>query len=155
MWGQPYELGFQPLRQDTLHSNEGPNSDISSTTISPIIALPPLQIPSFTLHPNPRELLPSSSHTHTVFSTHNVEPDNLPPEAMLQDTSKYITKDGDYPVARGGFGEIWKCTFYKDHSAVKVAVKALQVYTDDQLGAAKTKKIKGQRLGLKQRISQQ
>ncbi|KAG0703871.1 kinase-like domain-containing protein [Suillus ampliporus] len=48
---------------------------------------------------------------------------------MLQDLSKYITKDEDYPVARGGFGEIWK-------------LKALQVYAADQLSPAKKKKIK-------------
>ncbi|KAG2095090.1 kinase-like domain-containing protein [Suillus discolor] len=58
---------------------------------------------------------------------------------MLQDLSEYITKDGDYPITRGGFGEIWKCTY---RSSVKVAVKALQVYADDQLGPAKVKKIK-------------
>jgi hypothetical protein len=110
--------------------------------------------------PEPRELLPSSSHTHAAFSACNDEPDNLPPEATLQDLSKYIIKDGDYPVARGGFGEIWKCTYHKNRSSVKVrllsfvcpsvyklmilqvAVKALQVYADDQVGVAKAKKIK-------------
>ncbi|KAG1820905.1 kinase-like domain-containing protein [Suillus subaureus] len=150
MWGQHYELGFQPLRQDTLHSNKRPMADLQSTTISPVIGLPPpSQIPSSTLgsrplqsHPDPRELLPSSSYTHTVFSTRNVGSGNLPLEATLQDLSKYITKDGDYPIARGGFGEIWKCTLYKDRNSVNVAVKSLQVYADDHFGAAKTKKIK-------------
>ncbi|KAG2115777.1 kinase-like domain-containing protein [Suillus discolor] len=61
---------------------------------------------------------------------------------MLQDLSKYIIRDGDYPVARGGFGEIWRCTLNNDRSLVKVAVKALQVYADDQIGEAKAKKIK-------------
>ncbi|KAG2343684.1 kinase-like protein [Suillus weaverae] len=109
----------------------------------------PLQIYSSTvgsrlphLLPDPRELLPSSSHTHTVFSARKVELDDLPPEATLKDLSKHITKDGDYPIARGGFGEIWKCTYHIDRTSIKVAVKALQVYADDQLGAAKTKKIK-------------
>ncbi|KAG2142805.1 kinase-like domain-containing protein [Suillus bovinus] len=59
---------------------------------------------------------------------------------MLPDLSKYIIKDGDHPVARGGFAEIWKCTLCKDRSSIKVAVKALQVYADDRLGPAKTKK---------------
>ncbi|KAG1794074.1 kinase-like domain-containing protein [Suillus subaureus] len=110
---------------------------------------PPSQIPSFTvgslqlrLPPEPCEILPFSSNTRTVLSARKVEPDDLPPEATLQDLSRYISKDGDYPVARGGFGEIWKCTFQIDRSSVKVAVKALQVYAADQLGAAKTKKIK-------------
>ncbi|KAG2036653.1 kinase-like domain-containing protein [Suillus americanus] len=137
--------------QDTLHSNGGRTADLPSTTISPATALPPSpQIPFSAVgsrplpqsHSNPGELLPSSSHTHTIFSARNVESDDLPPEATLQDLSKYITKDGDYPVARGGFGEIWKCIYHKDHSSVKVAVKALQVYADDQLGEAKTKKVK-------------
>ncbi|KAG0701780.1 kinase-like domain-containing protein [Suillus ampliporus] len=61
---------------------------------------------------------------------------------MLQDLSKYITKDEDYPVARGGFGEIWKCTYHLDRRPIKVAVKALQVYAADQLGPEKKKKIK-------------
>ncbi|KAG2060310.1 kinase-like protein [Suillus hirtellus] len=62
---------------------------------------------------------------------------------MLQDLSKFINKDGNYPVARGGFGEIWRCTAHDiNGNFFKVAVKALQVYADDQLGAAKTKKIK-------------
>ncbi|KAG2073651.1 kinase-like protein [Suillus decipiens] len=83
----------------------------------------------------------SFSYTHTVFFTGNDERDDLPPKATLQDLSEFITKDGDYPVARGGFGEIWKCTFDIGRGSVKVAVKALQVYADDQFGAAKTKKI--------------
>ncbi|KAG2138078.1 kinase-like domain-containing protein [Suillus bovinus] len=110
---------------------------------------PSLQIPSSIvrsrlpqLPPDPRELLPSSSHTHAVVSARNDEPHDLPPESMLQDLSKYITKDGDYPIARGGFGEIWKCTLNIDRNSVKVAVKALQVYIDDQRGEAKAKKIK-------------
>ncbi|KAG1811637.1 kinase-like domain-containing protein [Suillus variegatus] len=110
---------------------------------------PPLQIPSSTvgsllpqLRGDPHKLLPSSSHTPTVSSARNVEPDDLPLEEMLQDLSKCITKDGDYPVTRGGFGEIWKCTLHINRSSVKVAVKALQVYADDQLGAPKMKKIK-------------
>ncbi|KAG1873589.1 kinase-like domain-containing protein [Suillus subalutaceus] len=69
---------------------------------------------------------PSLSHTHTVFSACNDEPGNLTPEVMLRDLSKCIAKDGDYPVARGGFGEIWKCTLYIIPRPVKVAVKALQ-----------------------------
>lgn len=26
----------------------------------------------------------------------------------------FITKTGNYPVARGGFGEIWKCIYKTD-----------------------------------------
>ncbi|KAG1802997.1 kinase-like domain-containing protein [Suillus variegatus] len=112
---------------------------------SPTLSPPP-QIPSSTAgsqlpqsHSDPSELLPSSSPAHTVFSARIDEPDDLSAEVMLQDLSEYITKDGDYPIARGGFGEIWKCTY---RSSVKVAVKALQVYADDQLGPAKVKKIR-------------
>ncbi|KAG2742684.1 kinase-like protein [Suillus brevipes Sb2] len=92
------------------------------------------------LRPDPRQLL-SSSHIHTVFTAGNNELDDLSHETMLQDLSTYITKDGDYAIARGGFGEIWKCTFHIDRTSVKVAVKALQVYESDQLGEAKMKKI--------------
>ncbi|KAG2343706.1 kinase-like protein [Suillus weaverae] len=130
--------------------SESWTTDIPSTTISPDISLPPpLRIPSSRvgsrlpqLPSDPCELLPSSSHMHTVFPARNVQPDDLPPETKLKDLSKYITKDGDYPITRGGFGEIWKCTFRIKRRSVKVAVKALHVYAADQLGAAKTKKIK-------------
>ncbi|KAG1811636.1 kinase-like domain-containing protein [Suillus variegatus] len=94
------------------------------------------------LPPDPREPLASSSHTHTVSSARSVESDALPPEATLKDLTKHIIKDGNYPVARGGFGEIWKSTLHIDDSSVKVAVKALQVYAEDELKAAKRKKIK-------------
>ncbi|KAG1782870.1 kinase-like domain-containing protein [Suillus placidus] len=92
----------------------------------------PQQITSSTVGSRPPRLPPVPcglplSFSHTVFSACNVEPDNLPPEATLKDLSKFITKDEDYALARGGFGE--------------VAVKALQVYSDDQV-AAKMKKNK-------------
>jgi serine/threonine protein kinase len=78
---------------------------------------------------------------------------------VLQDLTEYITKTGDYPVARGGFGEIWKCTYQTDRGPIpvrtisflptcaklkirQVAVKSLLVYTSDQLGGAMEKKTK-------------
>lgn len=82
---------------------------------------------------------------------------SVPPEANLQDLTKHITKDEEYPAARGGFGEVWKCTYHMDQGQVKVrlrslvhhvtktrqvAVKALMVYSADQVGEAKEKKIK-------------
>ncbi|KAG1734992.1 kinase-like domain-containing protein [Suillus lakei] len=148
---QRYEPGFQPLPQVLLHSHRGPAPELSGTTTPPVITLPPPpRIPSSAvgsrlpqLPPDSRELLPPSSHTATALPTRNHEPDNHLPEAMLQDLSRYITKDDDYPAARGGFGEIWKCTYFNDGNRSKfVAVKALTVYAADQLGAAKTKKIR-------------
>jgi serine/threonine protein kinase len=76
------------------------------------------------------------------LSARNDELHDLSPEAILHNLTGCITRDEDFPAARGGFGEIWKCTYHINHSSVKVAVKALQVYVDDQLGAAKMKKIK-------------
>ncbi|KAG1791900.1 kinase-like domain-containing protein [Suillus plorans] len=67
--------------------------------------------------------------------------DNLPPQAALRDLSKYISKAEDHPVARGGFADIWKCT-YVDRILAQVAVKVLQVCADDQFGPAKMKKTK-------------
>ncbi|KAG1738012.1 hypothetical protein EDB19DRAFT_1909457 [Suillus lakei] len=60
--------------------------------------------------------------------------------AMLQDLTESITKTGDYPVARGGFGEIWKCTYRTDQGPITVAVKSLLVYVSDQLGGVMEKK---------------
>ncbi|KAG2343686.1 kinase-like protein [Suillus weaverae] len=145
---QHHRPGLKPLQlpEVPLHSHRGPVPDLSGTTTPPARSFPPpLRIPSSTisrLFQLPPKLLPSSSHVDTVLPVRNDEPHNLLPETMLQDLSKYITKDGKYPVARGGFGEIWKCTYHVDRRSIKVAVKALQVYASDQLGAAKTKKIK-------------
>ncbi|KAG2139194.1 uncharacterized protein EDB93DRAFT_1253125 [Suillus bovinus] len=91
------------------------------------------------LSPDPRKFLVSSSHTPTVFSARDVESEDL--KAMPQDLLKYIVKDGDYPVARSGFGEI--CRLSVAPSSVAVAVKALHVYADDQLGPVKTTKNQG------------
>jgi WD40 repeat protein len=90
--------------------------------------IPPSQIPSSTVGSRlprlrPRKLLPPSSRIHSVFSTRNNESDDLPTEAILKDLSKHITKDEDYPVARGGFGEIWKCSFHIHRRTVKVCLQ--------------------------------
>ncbi|KAG2042014.1 kinase-like domain-containing protein [Suillus americanus] len=145
----PFSFAHRRAGPDSWTERHAGTSRIQPTDMRPLTdmrqwptLLPPPHMPSSTvglqlpqLRSDSRELLPSSSHR-------DVEADNLPLGVTLRDLSKYITKDGDYPVARGGFGEIWKCTFHMDRRSVKVAVKALQVYAADQLGAAKTKKIK-------------
>ncbi|KAG2143611.1 kinase-like domain-containing protein [Suillus clintonianus] len=93
-------------------------------------------------YPHPREVLPSSAHTDTVLPVRNHESGESDHNPMLQNLTEYITKDGDWPVTRGGFGEIWKCTYSIDRRLIKVAVKSLQVYAADQLGPAKSKKTK-------------
>ena len=40
---------------------------------------------------------------------------------LLRDLAKYITKIHDYPTARGGFGEIWKCMHITDQGPVTVS----------------------------------
>ncbi|KAG1779930.1 kinase-like domain-containing protein [Suillus placidus] len=62
--------------------------------------------------------------------------------AMLQDLTESITKTGNYPVARGGFGEIWKCTYRTERGPIAVAVKSLLVYASDQFGEVMEKKTK-------------
>ncbi|KAG2349257.1 kinase-like protein [Suillus weaverae] len=61
--------------------------------------------------------------------------------AVLHDLTRYITKDEEYPVAGGGFGEIWKCTYKKDRISIKVAVKSLRVYAADQGKEKKNERI--------------
>ncbi|OAX41300.1 kinase-like protein [Rhizopogon vinicolor AM-OR11-026] len=73
----------------------------------------------------------------------------LGPEAMLKDLIGSITKVEDYPVARGGFGEIWKCIHETDLGPVLVAVKSLLTCTSDQVGEAMEKKTKRIRRELK------
>jgi hypothetical protein len=141
--GQPYDLTLRQFHaMPNIFSSQIPSSTVDSW-------LP--QSP-----PNHRELLPSSFHTH---SARKDELGNFAPEAMLQDLSEYITTDEKYPVARGGFGDIWKCTLRTDGRSAKVrlqccfsislkliigqvAVKAFRAYAADQLGAAETKQIK-------------
>jgi hypothetical protein len=33
---------------------------------------------------------------------------------------KYITRVGSYAIARGGFGEIWKCIYQTDRGPINV-----------------------------------
>jgi len=61
---------------------------------------------------------------------------------LLQDLTNFITKVENYPVARGGFGEIWRCTYSTDHGDVTVAVKSLLMYASDQLSEVMEKKTK-------------
>ncbi|KAG2128968.1 kinase-like domain-containing protein [Suillus clintonianus] len=128
------------LPQDLLYTLGGPALDLPGAPGASVIALPP---PSPVLSSR----LPESSSypydvTPTVLRVRDHDSSDLPPEARLRNLTGYITKDGDYPVARGGFGEIWKCTYHNDQRLIKVAVKALHVYAADQLGVAKTKKLK-------------
>ncbi|KAG1858631.1 kinase-like domain-containing protein [Suillus tomentosus] len=74
----------------------------------------------------------------TVFSARNDEPDHLPTETTLKDISNAITKDEEYPMPVGVFADIWKCTFHIDRISVKVAVKAIPMFTCYPEGA-KTK----------------
>jgi len=43
-------------------------------------------------------------------------------EPTLQDLMPFITKVGNYPVARGGFGEIWKCIYETDRGPINVCL---------------------------------
>jgi len=42
---------------------------------------------------------------------------------MLQDLTVYITKVDDHPVARGGFGEVWRCTYETDGRVINVRLQ--------------------------------
>jgi len=46
-------------------------------------------------------------------------------EAMLQDLTKYISKDRDYAIARGRFGETWKYSYQIYWSSIKVRLQCL------------------------------
>jgi len=48
-------------------------------------------------------------------------------EPILRDLSEYITKVGDYPVARGGFGEIWKCLYQTPGGSVKARLHSISM----------------------------
>ncbi|KAJ8581389.1 kinase-like protein [Rhizopogon salebrosus TDB-379] len=85
---------------------------------------------------------------HQRQERHDVPPPLLQVQAeldvsvLLQDLTKYITKVEDYAVARGGFGEIWRCTYSTDQGPVTVAVKSLLMYASDQLSEVMEKKTK-------------
>ncbi|KAG1791899.1 uncharacterized protein HD556DRAFT_629626 [Suillus plorans] len=75
---------------------------------------------------------------NTAFSARNDEPDHLPTETTLKDLSNAITRDQQYPDPVGVFADMWKCTFHIDRISVKVAVKAIPMFTHYSEGA-KTK----------------
>jgi len=42
---------------------------------------------------------------------------------MLPDLTKFITKIGEYAVAGGGFGDIWKCIYKTDLGSTNVCLQ--------------------------------
>jgi hypothetical protein len=50
----------------------------------------------------------------TVISPSQSHLPLVAPEATLRDLTEYIRKTGEFPIARGAFGDIWKCTFQVD-----------------------------------------
>ncbi|KAG2030107.1 kinase-like domain-containing protein [Suillus americanus] len=77
--------------------------------------------------------------------------------AGLKDLTPDIKKSGEYPIARGGFGEIWKCIYRTNKGPVDVAVKTVQFYNPDAAHDTNAKNIKrirrkiGNSAGLKHR----
>ncbi|OAX30611.1 kinase-like protein, partial [Rhizopogon vinicolor AM-OR11-026] len=71
---------------------------------------------------------------------------SFPVEVTLRNLTASITKVGNFPVARGGFGEVWKCIHHTDHGPTDVAVKALLIYASDQLGDSEGMKKKTTRI---------
>ena len=55
-------------------------------------------------------LCPIYDNYISSFQSHS----SVTADAILQDLTALITKVGDFPVARGGFGEVWKCIYQTD-----------------------------------------
>ncbi|OAX34914.1 WD40 repeat-like protein [Rhizopogon vinicolor AM-OR11-026] len=87
---------------------------------------------------NEKEELEAEQRQYLARASHS----QVPPEAILQDLTAYITKVEDHPVARGGFGEIWKCIYETDGRHIDVAVKALVVYVSDEAMEKKSRRIR-------------
>ena len=51
------------------------------------------------------------------------------PEVMLQDLTKYITKTENYPFARGGFADVWKCIYQTDEGKINVGLHYLSIHS--------------------------
>ncbi|OAX33964.1 WD40 repeat-like protein, partial [Rhizopogon vinicolor AM-OR11-026] len=46
----------------------------------------------------------------------------------LQDLTNHLQGRSDYPIASGGFGDIWKCELVKANETVEVAVKTIRAF---------------------------
>ncbi|OAX34481.1 kinase-like protein [Rhizopogon vinicolor AM-OR11-026] len=46
----------------------------------------------------------------------------------LQDLTNHLQGRSDYPIASGGFGDIWKCELVKPNETVEVAVKTIRAF---------------------------
>jgi len=62
-------------------------------------------------------------------------------------------RDGRYPCAQGGFGDIWKGTWRRDSDDCKVAIKVLRSRTDDPEVEAKMHKRLRRELNVWQRLN--
>ncbi|KAH7927904.1 kinase-like protein [Leucogyrophana mollusca] len=50
----------------------------------------------------------------------------LSPNLRPDDLTGSIKREGSYPAAHGGFGDIWKCVWKRESKPIRVAVKALR-----------------------------
>ncbi|KIJ63433.1 hypothetical protein HYDPIDRAFT_29675 [Hydnomerulius pinastri MD-312] len=60
------------------------------------------------------------------------------------DLSGHVKKEGDYPVASGGYGDIYKGTFRVNGKSIDVAIKAIKTYSadDSDHSLQKTKRLR-------------
>ncbi|KAG1778031.1 hypothetical protein EV702DRAFT_1096756 [Suillus placidus] len=49
----------------------------------------------------------------------------------LEDLTNEVRGRSSYPIASGGFGDIWKCVLVKSSEAVQVAVKTIRAFESD------------------------
>jgi len=67
--------------------------------------------------PQPNQL---SYHAQAQQQPAHQSHSSVPPEAILQNLTTSINKVGGHAVARGGFGEVWKCILQTDRGPIDV-----------------------------------
>ncbi|KDR83111.1 hypothetical protein GALMADRAFT_113318 [Galerina marginata CBS 339.88] len=60
--------------------------------------------------------------------------------SALPDLTEWVVKEGHYPIAHGGYSDVWRATWRKGEGDMKVAVKVLRNTTNDP--ATKEKLVK-------------
>ncbi|OAX32713.1 hypothetical protein K503DRAFT_587291 [Rhizopogon vinicolor AM-OR11-026] len=69
----------------------------------------------------------TSSYSEST-ATKKQRQESMDASHSLQDLTNHLQGRSDYPIASGGFGDIWKCELVKSNETVDVAVKTIRAF---------------------------
>ncbi|KAF8962977.1 TKL/TKL-ccin protein kinase [Flammula alnicola] len=76
-------------------------------------------------------LLTESPTEYSTPSEDKLHVNGVPKGTPLPDLTDSVVKEGQFPIAHGGYSDVWRATWKRDQCDMKVAVKVLRNTTSD------------------------